>query len=476
MTSRKTLNAANLEALGAKRLAGLLIEISTGNAAAKRRLRLELAGTASAADAAGEIAKRLASIAKAKTFIDWRKIKPLAADLKAQHQAILAHVAPTDAREAFDLLWRLVATADRVFARTDDGSGRLMEAFRAATHDLGALAVSAGITLEPLAELAFEALRDDSYGQWEELVDILAGPLGTIGLEHLRARMADWQAQPAVLAPDRERRVLGWGSSGPVYADEVDADKRRRTAGLVLQQIADALGDVDGYIAQFGARARKAPVVAAQIARRLLDAGRVTEARDVMDAVEQRDRMPFEWEQAQVDTLEALGRADDAQAFRWERFSATLNPTHLKAYLRKLPDFDDFEAEQAAFALARNHPDVHAGLTFLIAWPALDQARRLVLDRKDELNGDRYELLGPAADALAEKHPLAATLMLRAMIDFTLGRARASRYGHAARHLAECSTLAKRIQAYGSIPDHHTYEERLRSAHGRKPAFWQEVG
>ena len=46
MASTKTLNAKNLEMLGAERLAALLIEVSTGNSVAKRRLRLELAGAA----------------------------------------------------------------------------------------------------------------------------------------------------------------------------------------------------------------------------------------------------------------------------------------------------------------------------------------------------------------------------------------------------------------------------------------------
>ncbi len=41
--SKKTLNEANLEALGEARLAHLLIEVSTGSAEIKRRLRLELA-------------------------------------------------------------------------------------------------------------------------------------------------------------------------------------------------------------------------------------------------------------------------------------------------------------------------------------------------------------------------------------------------------------------------------------------------
>ena len=81
MASKTTLTAKNLEALGAERLAELLIEISTGDAAIKRRLRLELAGAASPAEAAREVRKRLASIARGRSFIDWEKRKAFVADL-----------------------------------------------------------------------------------------------------------------------------------------------------------------------------------------------------------------------------------------------------------------------------------------------------------------------------------------------------------------------------------------------------------
>jgi len=46
-----------------------------------------------------------------------------------------------------------------------------------------------------------------------------------------------------------------------------------------------------------------------------------------------------------------------------------------------------------------------------------------VIDRVKELDGDRCELLSPAAEALGARYPLAATILRRAMIDFTLGRA-----------------------------------------------------
>jgi hypothetical protein len=63
---------------------------------------------------------------------------------------------------------------------------------------------------------------------------------------------------------------------------------------------------------------RKVPKIAAEIARRLLSAGRAQEASQTIEATEHRRRnsgwdwSDFEWEDARIDVLEALGRADDA--------------------------------------------------------------------------------------------------------------------------------------------------------------------
>jgi hypothetical protein len=91
------------------------------------------------------------------------------------------------------------------------------------------------------------------------------------------------------------------------------------------------------------------------------------------------------------------------------------------------------------------------------------------------LNGDYYELLSPAADALESRHPLAAMLLRRAMIEFTLGAARSSRYKHAAQHLRDCRDSTVRVDDFGPIPDHAAYERALRTTHSRKFGFWQEV-
>ena len=98
-----------------------------------------------------------------------------------------------------------------------------------------------------------------------------------------------------------------------------------------------------------------------------------------------------------------------------------------------------------------------------------------MLQHFDELNGDHYEILTQAAEALAGKHPLAATLALRSMIDFALSNSRSSRYRHAARHLLDCSSLSSEIQDFGRFEPHDAYEARLRREHGRKSSFWSLI-
>lgn len=475
MASSKTLNAGNLEALGAATLAELLMEISTGDAAAKRRLRLELAGAAGVGEVAREIGKRLSTIAKARSFVEWDKVKTLVADLAAQHRAIVEQVGKEDPAEGLTLLWRFVALAGPVLGRCDDSSGRVGNVFRQAVRDLRPLAERARSDPLALADRVSEALRDNGYDQFDELIDVLAPQLGKRGLDHLKVLLTAWGAEePPKLAGDT-RQGVGWMvGGGRPYADELADRSPNYGVRLALQQVADALGDVDGYIAQHDERARKAPVVAASIGRRLLNAGRAQEALAVIDAAEVRSGgVPYEWEQVRIDALISRGRMDDAQAFRWDRFIQTLNAKHLRAYLAKLPDFEDLDFEEKAMAHAIRYPDVHQALAFFAAWPALSHASRLVIERSKELNGDLYELLTPAADALHQGFPLAATILRRALIDFTLANARSTRYGHAARHLGQCERLSSRIDNYGGFATHDAYLGNLKVAHGRKTGFWQ---
>jgi hypothetical protein len=477
MASKRTLNRTNLAELGAERLAELMIEISQGNAAIKRRLRLELAGMESPIVLAKEIRKRLATIARSRTFVDWQTRKALVDDLQAQRRAI-AQVAKRLPGDGLDLMWRFLDLAESVFERSDDSSGTIGGVFRAAVGDLGDIAQSTRPDPKQLADQIFRALLRNDYGQFDGLIQVLQPALGPEGLEHLKQRMVALSAEPVRKPSANERQVIGWGSGGALYADDIAERSRASTVRLALQDIADAQGDVDSYIAQYDEPVRKVPKIAAEIARRLLAAGRADEAWQAIEATEhrRRDWPDFEWEDARIEVLDALGRGDQAQAARWSCFERSLSGRHLRDYLKRLPDFEDFETEQRALDYAERYGSLLQAVSFLVAWPSLDRAARLVTERAEALDGDDYEILTPASEVLAAKYPLAATLLLRAMIDFALTRSRSSRYGHAARHLRECAALASTTPDYGSFETHDAYVGRLRREHGRKTAFWNMVG
>jgi hypothetical protein len=63
---------------------------------------------------------------------------------------------------------------------------------------------------------------------------------------------------------------------------------------------------------------------------------------------------------------------------------------------------------------------------------------------------------------------LAATLALRAMIEFSLDSGRSSRYKHAARHFQECASLALAIADFGQFEPHKPFVARMRGKHGKK--------
>ncbi|MGO8499804.1 DUF6880 family protein, partial [Rhizobium ruizarguesonis] len=71
-----------------------------------------------------------------------------------------------------------------------------------------------------------------------------------------------------------------------LYEHETDGTQRDRTVRIALQEMADAQGDVDAYIAQQSEKTRKMPMISADIANRLVSSGRPKEALEVLKEVE----------------------------------------------------------------------------------------------------------------------------------------------------------------------------------------------
>ena len=441
MAAKRTLNAKNLETLGAAALAELLIEVSAGNAVIQRRLRLALAAAGGAEGAAQEVRKRLAAIARSTTFIDSARRKALLADLEAQQQAITGPIARADPALAVELQVRLLELGEGLLDRCSDSTGAVIGVFQRGVDGLASLAGVAGISISGLVEQAAELLQENGYGQFEGLIPALAPLLGEAGLRQL------------------EEALLERGA--------VDR--------LTLEQLAQGRGDLDAYLALFDARQLSWPDTAAEVAGQLLAAGRAEQALAVLDgAAKACERLEsLTWHDTRIAVLEALDRREQAQQHRWRVFSATLSIPLLRDYLKRLDDFADVEAEERAFALVEAHPRPLVALQFLIFWPALPRAARYVIEHRHAWDGEAYGLYEPAAERLSGDHPLAATLLLRAMVLFALAMGRSKRYRYAAEHLRQCEQLEARIDHWQGLDSHTCFVGTLREVYARNWSFWQ---
>jgi hypothetical protein len=441
VAGKRTLNARNLEALGAPALAELLIEVSGGNALIQRRLRLALAAAEGVDGAVAEVRKRLAAIDRARTFVDATKRKALVSDLDTQLQAITGPIVTGDPRQACDLLLRFLELSGGVLERCADSTGAVIGVFERAAEQLGPLAQAAQLAPEPLAEHAVELLDDNSHGQFDGLVPALKEALGDRGLQLL---------------------------------DRYCRDRGARDGNTFLLQIAVARGDVDGYLAQFDAEDLCWRDIAARVARHLLASGRAGQALEILDGASEDSAglQDSQWSDCRIAVLEALKRPAEAQEMRWQWFSRTLSIPHLRDYLKRVEDFADVEAEERALQLAEQHPVSQLGLHFLVEWGALSRAARHVLAHEAEWDGDAYTIHTAAAERLSAEHPLAATLLLRPMVFFALWMGRSQRYRHAVGHLRNCEQLAARIDDWQGHPDHLAYVEQLHDQFGSKWGFW----
>jgi len=337
----KTLNAKNLQALGSERLAELVMDLVQGSAPLKREARAALLEAAGSEALAGEVRKRLAAIKRSQSRVSWRKRKAFLRDLTNQRDIITTRIAPDNPVTAHDLLWQFLEMSDQIFYRTSDEQGDFALLFEETCEGLGPIAIAAKIEPDKLADRVFTAFTDQSgYGVFDRLIGQMQGALAEPGIAALKTRFTNALDDP-----------------------EWDGDAVLRI-GLMI--IADLEGDADGYAVQYDAA-------------RLVMAERADEALVLLDTADIDDGLPVEWVDARIETLDALGRGDDAQHMRWQAFLVSFSPTYLRDYVQHLPDFEDVEAEDRGLDHVVENSPVHQALLFLIEWPALDRAAKFVM-------------------------------------------------------------------------------------------------
>ena len=383
--SRKKVTAETLVGLGAERLAEILADVAETRVDLKRRLRMELAAEEGPGPLTVEIDKRLTAFETSRGKITWRAGPAFIRDLDALRDLIVARLAPLDVSAAVDRLWRFMDTATTSSRRYRERNGELDGIYARAAAELGGFLMS-----RP------------------------AGPAAAAMVETLTRNPSGWKAWlPGLL--ERAPKAIAEA------ALRFMAERRGAVPGWItlIRHLADAAGDLDTFRATYSPDALKTPAVAVELARRYLAADAVEAAGDVLrgtgPATAVRGRTPkpdFEWESVWIDYLDRAGRGQEAQAVRWASFERTLSAERARAFVGRLADFDDVEAEARAFEVAARTQDFQQGLAFLIDWPALGEASGMIERRADEIQVDP-ELAELWGAKLRRRFPKAAYLLLR---------------------------------------------------------------
>lgn len=460
--AKARLDVKGVSSLGIDKLVEILLQEASSNKPLKARLMAALAGASGPDDIARLVDKRLDAISTARSGITSNRARDLAAELSGLLRTIEAELASADQKAAFERLMKLLGMKASIEKRLYAPSAKLQKVFRDVETAIVTLVPSLPQAVQLQAVPRIEAQRrKDRYG---ESLDFYA------------------QLSAGLLPP----AIEAWKAALREQLKVVDP---AQNAGRLLQRIAVATGDVDMFLAVEQTKTKDRQDIFST-ARLLHEAGRFAEALEwIRKPVPQMRIIQFEGISACVDPdfqsnerklleaeiLIALKDRKAAQKVRWDLFAATFDPAALRAYLAALGDFEEFDELDKAFALAMGSKDIETALAFLLEWPRHDIAARHVIAHAAKWDGADYELLVPAAGALQEEHPLAATILYRVLLKHILDRSLSSAYPHASIYLDTLGRIWPAIGDPGGMEDHDTFLRNLQVKHGRKYGFWSLV-
>ena len=461
MAARTTLNAKNLEALGSPRLAELILELVEGDAAAKRRARVELFAAVGPNEAAKFISKRLAAIRGAKSALSVDQDINLGKELEGYRRMASERISHQFPEIGLELILQLLDLLPFVLSRQSHWPGYSDGVFQAAALDLRDIAIAAETNQKTLAEHALRIILDD-FGQNFRLLAVTLGPaLGKSGLEHLKARLKTIKEEEA-------KKICRYKFRKSRFKQQI---------AVGLRGIAFFQQDVDAFIRHFSKHDLALPEIAAALAEHLIESNRAEDALKLLDAID-RKLEPINLAYSgrshiKIRALDKLGRQKEAQDERLATYRKTFSSRILREYLKHLPDFEDIEAEEREldFAMKSNRP--LAAFRLLLEWPDFDRAAKLVFRTQIE---DVPALKEVSAHLLAElepRHPLAVTVIYRCAIAENLSWGGRGRVKLAAKLLLDCARLAPFVEDFEDYGSHDEYLDNLRSVRSTRSKLWR---
>ena len=407
--------------------------------------------------------RRISSIRNGKRFVSYGESRSFAAEIATIAADIRADLLLTDPKKAMALAEKLFSLDQVIFERADDSNGSIGSELRdACVLWLDAAAAIRATELNVATrwtDFLYDHYEKNDYGIREPLLKEAHRLLHEKELRALASRFE----RDAVEMIER----TGRGTEGFYHLI---------TPASAMGLVAEALRDPrlhERSIRIYSPEPNE--LQSLNIAKHYLECG---DAEGSLRWLQGPGRDSSEYERLRLlDRAYALlGDTAKQIEIRRNEYQRTPGVHTYRALAELLPESDRAEMRTRACAEAMTHPDVAAAAELLFELNEPKLAEKLIIERPAQLDGGFYGSLTPLVERARDAGCfLAATLILRALLDAILKRAYAKAYRHGARYLLALQELGSRIDDYRGHPTHEMYEQTLRVAHGRKTGFWARV-
>ncbi len=414
------------------------------------------------------ILKRIQSISRGRKFIDYHMNQSFARDLYSIVVDIEAGLLDTSPKHAFDLVTKFLATANKVYNRSDDSSGNIGDIYQSAVLLWLTAAKNWKDTTPAGAKINWRERVYDLYCDNDYAVYDLLLPNSAILLSHDELTKLAWryesELRQALKAPEEKEHF----------------NLLALNCSIALRSVAKSLKDSALY--------ERATLIYSPTPNDLEKQNLIKMHLQFNQLDEALRWLNAPWEKRfEHDRLRLLdkvyGQKGDARALKQTRYQIYLSDKTYSSfthYFECLNENEKQNAKMQAIQLAEKmrEPsyDIAVNIDLLLRLNEVQRAQKLVLANPQQMANVFYDCLLKLAKQFEEQQCwLAATTCYRSLLWDILNQARYKAYTHAARYYKKLALISKHIKQYTPLEEHEEFIKRLNEKHGRKSSFWQRV-
>lgn len=455
---------AQLTALGADYLAERMIQLSYKYDSVEKEIGMIILKNDPKA-LSKKINQHIGALKRSTRYVPWNLTGEITEPVDQIAHSIEFDLLPADPALAIALLEKLFNLDESLFNRMDDSHGELGAIYGNLSSLWGKACVQYQKNgAEDLVQRTFNLLLKNEYGTRDYLIKNSASALKDTGLKELEALI------------QKNEHLFSKYSLSPLY-----------------QSIADALGDVDKYIALIKSRSVINDITVCDISKRLLAKWRSEEAIDYLlyqpndltvDGVSTEiDSEKITYQNVSrldllIEAYEAETMLDEAQALKWLMFERDLSQTYYLGLIKhkKGKELESIQTRAFQFATEDYIGSINSVLQFLSEIQAYEKIDQLIKDNFSKLDENNYSFYRPLSKTLANAgFPLSACILRRKLIDGILSGAKSKYYKYAVSDLKLSKDYSGAVQNWCGFKNYDEHYKTLKEQHARKIAFWSKV-